>query len=87
MNIDYELKLFKQAIDRNKLMESWRDGLFVKTEEEAEQRAQDKAKEAESSFMRIMQSPKNDGSESYREWATNTALGLKQGKHRVRFRS
>ena len=83
MNIEKELDYLKDAIVYHKLDKSWRDGLFVDTEEKAESRYKQKYDEAEASYLRMMRSPKNDGSEGYRKWAIGTALGLKKSKHRV----
>jgi len=83
MNIEKELDYLKDAIVYQRLDKSWRDGLFVDTEEKAESRFRQKYDEAEASYLRMMRSPKNDGSQEYREWAIKAALGLKKDKHRV----
>ena len=56
----------------------------MNTEEEAQQRVAKKTQEAEATFLRAMQSPKNNATEAYREWAIRMALELKKQKHRVR---
>jgi hypothetical protein len=83
MNVKEELAFLKVTIEEVKLREVWRDGPFVKTEEEAEKRCTEKERAAEGAFLQMMRSPKNNGTDSYREWSIRTALGLKTSKHKV----
>ena len=64
------------SIKDNKMMESWGEGLFVKNDEEKRQKAEVTAKKVKMNFVRMMQSPKNNGTETYEFWAINSALGL-----------
>jgi hypothetical protein len=84
MNIEKELGYLEDAIYAFGMKEFWSDSPFLKTEEEVKQKVAEKAGDAKIAFLRIMQSPKNNGTEAYREWAIRCALGLKQAKHNVR---
>ncbi len=84
MDTNKELGYLHNAIYAFGMAAFWADSPFVNTEEEAQQRVAKKTQEAEATFLRAMQSPKNNGTEAYREWAIRMALELKQEKHRVR---
>ena len=83
MDTKKEIGYLKDAIVSYGLDKSWRDGLFIKTDEEREARYMEKYTEAESAFLRMMRTPKNDGSERWRNWAIKKALELKADKHKV----
>ena len=78
-----DLEHLRKAIRENHMMESWKDSLFEKTEEEQIQRARKRALEARDTFLRIMNSTKNDGTLEYQQWAIRTALGLPTRAHRA----
>ena len=73
-NVD--LRALWREIYQRQLMQFWADGLFVKSEEEGNERAQRKAEEAKTAYARIMSSKKNDGSFRYQQWALGKALGV-----------
>lgn len=73
---EVDLKPLNDQIQQRRLMEYWADGLFVETEEEGRERAEEKAEEAKAAYTRMMQSPKNDNSDKYRDWALGKALRI-----------
>lgn len=84
MNTKKELGYLHDAIYAFGMHAFWADSPFVNSEDEVQQRVAKKTQEAEASFLQAMQSPKNNGTEAYREWAVRMALGLKNPKHKVR---
>ena len=86
MDTKKEIGYLKDAIVSYGLDKSWRDGLFIKTDEEREARYVEKYTEAESAFLRMMRTPKNDGSERWRNWAIKKALGFTTGNDGVGFK-
>jgi hypothetical protein len=71
------------AIRENNLMDYWQDGPFVKTPEEGKAHAKEMAIQARDAFIRMMNSPKNDGSLDYQQWAIAKALGLRTQLNRA----
>lgn len=69
-------KSFDKTVQFRKLMDSWGDGLFVKTEEDRKERAEKLYAEAKEKFTGMMNSPKNNKSITYETWAVNKALGI-----------
>ena len=86
MNTEKELTIFREAIKSHKMRESWSDSPFIKTEEEAEQRANEKQSEAEKTFLSIVSSAKYDGTEGFRTWAIKKALGFTAGNDGIGYR-
>lgn len=76
-----QLAYFHAVLRQWKMMDEWADGLFVRTPVEGEERASQKALEAEKTFERIMRSNKNDGSFGYLEWAALTAIDKQRGPY------
>lgn len=74
--IEVDLKPLHAAIRNRGLMELWADGLFVESESLRRKRAEDKAEKAEQTYIRMMESPKNDDSIPYQQWALQRALGV-----------
>jgi hypothetical protein len=71
------------AIRENKMMELWQDGPFVRTPEEGKAHAKEMAIRARDNFLRMMNSPKNDGSLDYQQWAIAKALSLRTQLNRA----
>jgi len=74
---DVDLEPLRQAIRQYKMMEVWRDGLFVRNEEQGRQRAIAKALEAKEMYTNLMCSKKNEGSYDFQLWAIKKTLGLR----------
>lgn len=70
------LKGLEAAILANGLIRSWSDGLFTNTQEEKDARAKKYSDEAKANFIKMMESPKNNKTVAYENWAINKALGL-----------
>jgi len=65
------------AIKNNNMMKYWEEGLFTETEEDRINRSNSKREEAIKEFKKIMNSPKNKGTERYEVWAINSVLGIR----------
>jgi len=70
------LKPLLDEIDRSNLKESWADTLYEMTDKETIIRVDDKLNESISSYIKMMASPKNDGSARYLNWAIHQSLGI-----------
>ena len=75
-----DLTPLNNAIRNRGMMEKWKDGLFVQTEEEGIKRANEKEAEAKREYCRLMSSKKNNGGVGYQQWALNIALGSSSGR-------
>ena len=74
--MEIDLEPLRVEIRKRKLMKLWGETLDQKCGVERKIEAQNKALEAKDTYIRIMNSAKNDGSADYQEWAIRKALGL-----------
>ena len=82
MKID--LTKFENLINEHKLREQWRDSLFPLSKVEQDKREKQKYEQAKGNYIKMIQSPKNDGGTGYLNWALEASLGVKPSKARNR---
>lgn len=71
-----DLDWLRRAIKTTKRMEWWKTGLFTNDAASERARAHECALKARDSFIGMMQSVKNDGSDGYLDWAIRKSLDL-----------
>lgn len=80
----YSFELVDKAIEKHNLKEVWANTLYEMEEEETRLLLSKKRNTAVVDYLRLIWSPKNDGSEAYALEAVNTVLDLKPAKARYR---
>jgi len=77
-NID--LQPLRNAIRRHRMMDVWSASIAPLTDAQKKEKAVKHALEAKEAYLKMMRSSKNDGSDRYKDWALQKALGLRAKK-------
>ncbi len=72
-----DLEPLRWAIRQYKMMEIWGDSITEISADERRERSRSRALDARDSYVKLMQSPRNNGSAEYQFWAIKKSLGLR----------